>query len=123
MKKLLLIVFMLFALKQVGFAQSALTTGNMKDYYNPLGLLYIIQLNHGKTIQTENLILGANTVNSLKNISRVETIEKYGTITRAGAMLVKANQNVKFLILNQILEMKNLRQFFVAVILSVLKNQ
>jgi hypothetical protein len=103
MKNALLISLVFLLVKNVSFGQEN-EVHNTNLHYSS-GYLFVIYLNNGRMIQTENLISKDDSI--VEMISRVETIKRYGVITKAGAIISKAKPNYHFIFINQIFNLFN----------------
>jgi hypothetical protein len=79
------------------------------DRYNPFGLLYVLKLANGRTIQTENLIVDYEKIISAVRLTRFETVEQYGQITKAGAFVLTLKPNIQFRTFTQIFDQFHIR--------------
>lgn len=108
MKKVFLFLCVFCSIKSICIGQAA-SRKNI-DTYNSSGYLYVVYLPNGNIIQTENLILSAESSVLVSMISRVETIKRYGVITKVGAVILKAKPQIQFIVLNQILSLFNIHK-------------
>ena len=96
MKNVLLILFVL-SIPSICGAQKNISNVYA---YNSSGYLYVLYFPNGKIIQTENLI--SNNADVGEMISRFEVLKRYGVITKAGAIILKAKAGIDFIFISEI---------------------
>jgi hypothetical protein len=104
MKKIVLTFIILPLVLTIAFGQGH-DISNSK-IYNSSRYLYILYFANGKFIQTNNLISRHDEVQEM--ISRVESIKRYGIITKVGAIILRAQSNYQLIFMNQILKSFNI---------------